>query len=80
MRYFWHPVVPAVQLKDEPKRVRVLGENLVLFRINVAHWRLILNQSCALGLAKSFFDSIDPERKSGWLVNARLVVKFTDTP
>lgn len=32
MRYFWHPVLPAVQLKDEPKRLRVLGENLVLFR------------------------------------------------
>ncbi len=32
MRYFWHPVTPDVNLKDEPVRVRLLGEDLVLYR------------------------------------------------
>jgi hypothetical protein len=32
------------------------------FGINVPHWDLILNQSCALGCAKSFFNSVGHER------------------
>ena len=32
MRFFWHPVSASAQLKDEPLRVRILGEKLVLFR------------------------------------------------
>ena len=32
LRYFWHPVAAAVELKDLPKRVEILGEKLVLFR------------------------------------------------
>ncbi len=32
MRFHWHPVTPDVLLKDEPMRVRLLGEDLVLFR------------------------------------------------
>ena len=32
MRFFWHPVVPVAELKTVPQRVRMLGEDLVLFR------------------------------------------------
>ena len=33
MRRYWHPIVPTVQLEDDPvRKVRILGEDLVLFR------------------------------------------------
>ncbi len=33
MRRYWHPIAPAVQLDEDPVRnVRILGENLVLYR------------------------------------------------
>jgi 5,5'-dehydrodivanillate O-demethylase len=33
LRYYWHPVAPAADLDENPvKRVRLLGENLVLYR------------------------------------------------
>lgn len=32
LRRFWHPVGLSRELKDLPKRVRILGEDLVLFR------------------------------------------------
>lgn len=32
LRRFWHPVAFSHELKDLPKRVRILGEDLVLFR------------------------------------------------
>ena len=32
MRRFWHPVATAAELGELPKRVRILGEELVLFR------------------------------------------------
>jgi len=32
MRLYWHPIGFAKELKDKPKRRRLLGEDLVLFR------------------------------------------------
>ncbi len=32
MRYFWHPVAASVEVRDDPVRVKLLGEELVLFR------------------------------------------------
>ncbi len=32
MRFFWHAITPDVNLRDEPMRVRLLGEDLVLYR------------------------------------------------
>ncbi|MBL8834841.1 MAG: hypothetical protein JNL66_01295, partial [Alphaproteobacteria bacterium] len=32
MRRFWHPVAMTAQIRDLPQLVRVLGEDLVLFR------------------------------------------------
>lgn len=32
LRRFWHPIMLSSELKDLPKRARILGEDLVLFR------------------------------------------------
>jgi len=32
LRRFWHPVAMASQLKDRPVAIRILGEDLVIFR------------------------------------------------
>ena len=32
MRRYWHPVALTAELQDHPKRIRVMGEELVLFR------------------------------------------------
>ena len=33
MRRYWHPIAATVQLEDNPvRKVRILGEDLVLFR------------------------------------------------
>ena len=32
LRRFWHPVAQSRELKDLPKRIRIMGEDLVLFR------------------------------------------------
>jgi nitrite reductase/ring-hydroxylating ferredoxin subunit len=32
LRRFWHPVALSDEIKDVPKRIRILGEDLVLFR------------------------------------------------
>ena len=32
MRRYWHPVALSVDLKDLPKRIRVMCEDLVIFR------------------------------------------------
>ena len=32
MRCYWHPIAPDIHLKADPVRIRLLGEDLVLFR------------------------------------------------
>ena len=42
MRRYWHPIAPTVQLEDDPvRKVRILGEDLVLFRDRGGHLGLI---------------------------------------
>ena len=41
MRRFWQPVAMAREVDDMPLRVRLLGEDLVLFRDRGARWGLI---------------------------------------
>ncbi len=46
MRRYWHPVAGAIELKDNPtKSVRILGENLVLYRDRSGKLGLI-DESC----------------------------------
>ena len=33
MRWYWHPIAPYAELLEDPvKKVRILGEDLVLYR------------------------------------------------
>ena len=41
MRYFWHPIAASVEVKNDPVRVRLLGENLVLYRAPSGDLRLV---------------------------------------
>jgi len=41
MRRYWHPVGVSSQLKDLPRRVRILGEDLILFRDRSGHAGLL---------------------------------------
>ena len=36
LRRFWHPVAMTAELKDLPKRIRIMGEDLVLLLIATA--------------------------------------------
>lgn len=47
LRWYWHPVAAMAQLRENPvRRVRLLGEDLVLFRDRSGHLGLI-GQRCA---------------------------------
>jgi 5,5'-dehydrodivanillate O-demethylase len=46
MRFFWHPIAAVEELKDHPKPVRILGEDLVLFRTTNGKLGLVA-QRCA---------------------------------
>jgi phenylpropionate dioxygenase-like ring-hydroxylating dioxygenase large terminal subunit len=41
LRRFWHPVAPPLELKDLPLRLRILGEDLVLFRNKIGQVGLL---------------------------------------
>ena len=41
MRHFWQPVAAVDELTDEPKRVRILGEDLVLFKSRSGAYGLV---------------------------------------
>ena len=41
MRRFWHPVALSTQLADQPVPIRILGENLVIFRDLSGHIGLV---------------------------------------
>src|SRR5690606_7937699 len=45
LRKFWHPIELAGELKDRPLAVRVLGEDLVLFR-NLSGTLGLLHRHC----------------------------------
>ena len=42
MRRYWQPVCASEDLKDLPKRIRILGEELVAFRDGEGHPGLLL--------------------------------------
>jgi 5,5'-dehydrodivanillate O-demethylase len=45
MRRYWHPIAAAVELKDAwTKKVRILGENLILYRDRQGRFGLIAEQ------------------------------------
>ncbi len=46
LRRFWHPVAIATEIADLPKRVRVMGEDLVLFRDKAGRYGLLHINCC----------------------------------
>ena len=47
LRRYWHPIAAAPELRENPtKAVRLLGENLVLYRNKAGRWGLI-DEACA---------------------------------
>ncbi len=47
LRRYWHPIAPAVELNEKPvKRVRLLGEDLVLYRTQSGSYGL-LGEHCS---------------------------------
>ncbi|MFT7530222.1 MAG: phenylpropionate dioxygenase-like ring-hydroxylating dioxygenase large terminal subunit [Gammaproteobacteria bacterium] len=58
MRRFWHPVAMTEQLGDKPVPIRILGENLVIFRDLTGHIGL-LHRQCAHRRASLEFGKIE---------------------
>jgi phenylpropionate dioxygenase-like ring-hydroxylating dioxygenase large terminal subunit len=46
LRRFWHPVAIASEIEDLPRRVRVMGEDLVLFRDKSGRYGLLHRHCC----------------------------------
>ncbi|MCP5027376.1 MAG: Rieske 2Fe-2S domain-containing protein [Actinomycetia bacterium] len=49
LRRYWHPFAPAADATDTPKEVRVLGEDLVLYRAGNGEVALMWNRCCHRG-------------------------------
>lgn len=49
LRRYWHPFAVAVDASDVPKQVRVLGEDLILFRDGRGRPGLVHNRCCHRG-------------------------------
>ena len=53
MRWYWHPIAPAAKLDEKPvQQVRILGEDLVLFRDRSGNLGLVGNR-CARAIASA---------------------------
>src|SRR5258708_27799996 len=46
LRRYWHPIGLVADATDVPRKVRVLGEDLILFRDRHAHARPLPSRSC----------------------------------
>ena len=46
MRFFWHPIAASIELQDEPKPIKLLGEKLVLFSTKAGEMGLV-EERCA---------------------------------
>jgi 5,5'-dehydrodivanillate O-demethylase len=55
LRRYWHPVAVAAELKDKPiKRVRILGEDLVLYRGDDGRYGLVAEQCSHRGASLAY--------------------------
>jgi 5,5'-dehydrodivanillate O-demethylase oxygenase subunit len=75
MRRYWHPVCPAAELKKTPKkRIRLLGESLVLFRDGNGNLGLVPEQ-CPHRKASLYFGFVEEDGLRcpyhGWKFNAK---------
>jgi phenylpropionate dioxygenase-like ring-hydroxylating dioxygenase large terminal subunit len=83
LRRYWHPVALASDASTTPKRVRALGEDLVLFRDGAGRAGLVL-EHCTHRGASLFYGRVEPEGirccYHGWLfaTNGRCLDKAVE--
>jgi phenylpropionate dioxygenase-like ring-hydroxylating dioxygenase large terminal subunit len=70
MRRYWHPVGVSAKVTADPKRVRILGEDLILFRDGRGRAGLLL-ESCAHRGTSLYYGKVEDEGirccYHGWL-------------
>lgn len=55
LRRYWHPIAVAAELRERPiKRVRILGENLVLYRGDDSRYGLVAEQCSHRGASLAY--------------------------
>lgn len=74
LRRYWHPIAVASEFDGRPKKVRILGENLVLFRDGKGHLGL-LHARCAHRGASLYYGRVEEEGirccYHGWLFSTQ---------
>lgn len=73
LRRYWHPVAVAAELREKPiKRVRILGEDLVLYRGETGAYGLVAERCCHRGASLAYGKIEDDNIRCsyhGWLFN-----------
>jgi nitrite reductase/ring-hydroxylating ferredoxin subunit len=74
MRRYWHPVAVASEVGNLPQRVRVLGEDLVLFRLPTGEFGLV-HPRCAHRGTSLYYGKVESDGirccYHGWLFSPR---------
>lgn len=74
LRRYWHPVAVADELTTTPKKVRILGEDLILFRDGVGRPGL-LHSRCAHRGSSLYYGKVEDQGLRccyhGWLFDTR---------
>jgi nitrite reductase/ring-hydroxylating ferredoxin subunit len=73
LRRYWHPVAPSLDATDVPKRVRLLGEDLILYRDHSGKVGLLEPRCCHRGTTLYFGRVEDTGIRCpyhGWLFDA----------
>src|SRR5204863_6948456 len=86
-RNYWYPAVQSSQLGKKPIQLKLLGENLVLFRHTESGVALALDDRCphrnaSLALGRSYFPGTISCSYHGWTFDARgkLVAVLSEGP
>jgi phenylpropionate dioxygenase-like ring-hydroxylating dioxygenase large terminal subunit len=73
LRRYWHPVAVAAEVKDLPVAIRVLGEDLILFRTPGGRFGLVYPRCCHRGTTL-LYGKVEAQGirccYHGWLFNA----------
>jgi nitrite reductase/ring-hydroxylating ferredoxin subunit len=74
LRRYWHPIAPSAELRDLPRKVKILGEELVLFRDATGRAGLLYPR-CKHRATSLFYGRIEPAGirccYHGWLFDVQ---------
>ena len=74
LRRYWHPIAPSAELRDLPRKVKILGEELILFRDAKGRAGLLYPRCMHRGTSL-FYGRIEPEGirccYHGWLFDVQ---------